>query len=481
MSQKNIRWLLEEIPTLITEEILPGDVAERLRRHYGDKQQGRGIGWAVVLFSILGALLIGGGIILLLAHNWEQLSRPVRTVLSFAPLVCAQVLGGWVSWKRRDRTGWREGAGTLLTLTIGSTIALIGQTYNIAGDFGSFMLTWSLLALPVVYLLDASVPAVLYVAGIVAWVADARFSVGQPLWFWLLTALLVPYLWLTSRVNRYGMRHVLVSWALALALCIGAGFTLTRDLGETWMLVYSGVFAVLYLLGERWFGDAASWWQRPFQTLGACGVFGLSLLLTFRWPWHEVVVPWHGNPEAMPLAIAVGWPLAAVALWLMSLRRRQLAEVLFGALPLIVAVGYLTAGHERGVIPATILMDIYLFILGVGTLWRGVREQQLGVVNGGMLMLSTLIALRFFDGDFSFVIRGLVFMAVGVGFLMTNLILIRRKRSNGMNKKLRLGCYLMTALAQVAVPANMIWGLTGPDAGPNLHIPHTTGGSLRRV
>jgi len=50
------------------------------------------------------------------------------------------------------------------------------------------------------------------------------------------------------------------------------------------MLTYAGIFAGLYLLGERWFADAANWWQRPFQTLGACGVFGLSLLLTFRWP-----------------------------------------------------------------------------------------------------------------------------------------------------------------------------------------------------
>ena len=326
MNQKYIRWLLEEMPTLINDGILPPEVAERLRQHYGNEERGRGMHWAVVLFSVLGAVLIGGGIILLLAHNWDQLSRSVRTVLSFAPLVCAQVLGAWVIWKRRDRTGWREGAGTLLTLAIGSTIALIGQTYNIAGDFGSFMLTWSLLALPVVYLLDASVPAVLYLAGSLAWVADVRFNAGQPMWFWLLTALIVPSLWLTSRVNRYRMRPVLVSWALALAICIGAGFTLTQDLGAIWMLTYAGIFAVLYLLGERWFADAANWWQRPFQTLGACGVFGLSLLLTFRWPWHEVIVPWHGNPTAAPLAIAVLWPIAVITLWLTSLRRRQFAD-----------------------------------------------------------------------------------------------------------------------------------------------------------
>ena len=43
-------------------------------------------------FGILGAVLIGGGIILLLAHNWEQLGRPARVAVAFAPLVLSQAL-----------------------------------------------------------------------------------------------------------------------------------------------------------------------------------------------------------------------------------------------------------------------------------------------------------------------------------------------------------------------------------------------------
>jgi hypothetical protein len=63
----------------------------------------------------------------------------------------------------------------------------------------------------------------------------------------------------------------------------------------------------------------------------------------------------------------------------------------------------------------------------VGTLWRGLRENRLGVVNAGMLMLSALIITRFFDSDLSFVVRGLAFIVVGIGFFATNTVLIRRK------------------------------------------------------
>jgi len=42
-------------------------------------------------------------------------------------------------------------------------------------------------------------------------------------------------------------------------------------------------------------------------------------------------------------------------------------------------------------------------------------------------MLAALIILRFFDSDLGFVVRGLAFITVGIGFLVTNVVLIRRK------------------------------------------------------
>ena len=73
--------------------VVSAEAADKLRQHYGPlgKTDGRRI--ALVLFGLLGAVLIGGGIILLIAYNWSELTRPVRAAISFAPLVLAQVLG----------------------------------------------------------------------------------------------------------------------------------------------------------------------------------------------------------------------------------------------------------------------------------------------------------------------------------------------------------------------------------------------------
>ena len=45
------------------------------------------------------------------------------------------------------------------------------------------------------------------------------------------------------------------------------------------------------------------------------------------------------------------------------------------------------------------------------------------------LILSALVLCRFFDSDLGFVLRGVVFIALGAGFLFTNFALLRRKRT----------------------------------------------------
>ncbi|MBP2663509.1 MAG: hypothetical protein H6Q71_1457 [Firmicutes bacterium] len=65
--------------------------------------------------------------------------------------------------------------------------------------------------------------------------------------------------------------------------------------------------------------------------------------------------------------------------------------------------------------------------LSVSIITNGVRNQRIGVVNLGMMTIVALIVARFFDIDVSFVVRGIVFVLVGLGFLAANVVLLRRK------------------------------------------------------
>lgn len=73
------------------------------------------------------------------------------------------------------------------------------------------------------------------------------------------------------------------------------------------------------------------------------------------------------------------------------------------------------------------IFNVYLLVLSISRILIGVRSNNLGSLNIGMLILAALIIARFFDSDINFVVKGLVFIMVGIGFLVSNLVLIRKK------------------------------------------------------
>jgi hypothetical protein len=48
-----------------------------------------------------------------------------------------------------------------------------------------------------------------------------------------------------------------------------------------------------------------------------------------------------------------------------------------------------------------------------------------------MLVIAALVVVRFFDAEIGFVAKGLAFIAVGIGFLVANLVMARRLRRAG--------------------------------------------------
>ena len=438
MSKQAIQWLYHELPRLVAQGLLTPEADAKLRAHYGPIEPARPARLAVIIFGVLGALLIGAGIMLMLAHNWEDLSRPVRAVLSFLPLVLAQGLAAWTMFNRPQSLAWREGAGALLFLMIGASISLVAQTYNISGDLPRFLLTWALLGLPVVYLLDAVVPALLYLWGITEWACHLRWEDGFAAGYWPLAALLLPLLALWLRAGRYRVRPTLLLWALCVSVTVAAGVTIERVLPGLWIMLYAGLFALMFLIGEFWYGAAEGFWARPLRHFGAAGVLVLAFLFTFEWPWKEIGWNyWYGGRfhhpawRAIPDAVLGSLiPIAAIVLLGMTVRRKTPLGLLFGLAPILAILGYALASLTDTYAPSAGLFDLYLLVAGLWLLVSGIRINKQGQMNVGLLAITALLVARFFDSDLDFLLRGLLFIALGIAFLVANIVMLRRKGAN---------------------------------------------------
>jgi len=426
-------WLSSELPGLLEKGILTSEAAAALSAYYKLDEHGQARRLAVVVCAILGGTLIGAGIILLIAHNWDDMGRTARTVLSFLPLAAACLLTGWALERKPPSAAINEGGGIFHVLSIGAAISLISQTYHISGDFPAFVLTWSLLALPLVYLLRSTSVAVLYLIGITVWAGSRIEGHAEMLGFWPLLAAALPFYGGLLKENRVSLRANWLSVALGVSMLIALGFQCGEMMEHTWALVFSGYFSVLYLAERQWFRpESAPRFIHPFRALGAGGIMVLAITMSYHGMWEEPVFSW--KPEistatyGVAFGLSYGFVLAAAVLLLFCRRKKTDFNFVAAVLPLAALVACLLAlhGQETAVV---VLMNGFAALLALGTILRGFQHNRIGTLNAGMVIAAALIAARFFDSDLSFVARGVAFILIGTGFLAANGILLKKRKT----------------------------------------------------
>lgn len=430
MNKAGIRWLYQELPDLIAKDIVTKESADKLHQHYGEVKNVAKTTAMLIILGTLGALLIGLGIILLLAHNWDQFSQFTRTILSFLPLVLGQCLAFWVLQKKPQSGAFKEASATFLSLMVGASISLISQTYNIPADADTFILTWMFLIIPITYLMQATLPAAIYLIGITIWAGFQSYGSVKAVLFWPLAAVIIPHFIWTIRQEIYALRTSILSLIMIICVASAASFSLGKTWPGSWVIISPCVYAIFYFLGEFKFSKMTTNWQRPLRLVGSVGLFILAFMFTFRDTWQYLggyAYSFRGNFfdfSALPDHI-ITLAIIVSAVWLLNdnLKRKNLTVALFGVVPLLAMIAYSVKG-QSGALPL-LIFNVYLLILSISHIAMGFRNSNLSVVNRGMLMLAILIIARFFDSDISFVMKGIVFIIVGMGFLAVNFKLAR--------------------------------------------------------
>lgn len=444
MSKKFIQELNKEIPEWVSRGYISNDSADKIRGHY---EAGGGDWSKSAVFSIIASLLIGLGVISILAYNWKELSHTVKTVIAFTLLVIPQAIGFYTLWKEKRSAAWREGAAIILTLCIGASIALIGQIYHLPSDTTAFFITWCLLALPLVYFFGSNITALLYLAGITTWAALAQNEGGNAMLFWLWVLLLVPYYYLELKKDLMSNRSIFLLWVSCLSFSVAIGITLEKVLPGLWTVIYGGFFGVLYLTGKIYFQNAAYTWQKPLQTSGTLGIISLAAFFTYEFPWNDVgwdyyrpggrFQEWAALPDYILTLLLIIIPVILITVAFMDKDREESGFWLlpFGVFPFVSIIGYILAALNKGEIPAMIVFNIYLGLAGAATFIYGFNKKRRGTANGGVFIMLLLIALRFTDEDMSFLTRGIWFIGCGITFLVINFLLGRTIPDNQKVKK----------------------------------------------
>ncbi len=422
------KTVLEE---LIEHRIISTETAAAIENYYKNKEEDSP-SKLLLVFGILGALLGGLGIILVFAHNWDDFSITVKCILSVLPLALGQLLCAYTLFKKPDSQMWRESSATFLFLSIGASIALIAQTYNIPGDFSSFMLTWCILGVPLVYILKSQVASLLYLIGITTFCVSKNY-LGYPRlenhWYWLMLLAVIPNYFTLIKEKINGNFTVFHHYFIAISIAICWGSVANNNSNETLIFFnYIFLFGLYYFIGKTQLFLPLKTIANSYAVIGKLGGLYLLYMASFKWMWEEIL---NSTYDLFTIFFGI-----TVVLFLgLLFRLYQLSRIKQLAIEPLIQYSFLVLVvlffvNEVSTLFAVILTNFYLLFIGIKEINRGNKERSIARMNFGILIIAVLVTCRFFDTNMSFVVRGVLFILVGIGFFTLNYYMLRKKNSH---------------------------------------------------
>ncbi|HUR60291.1 MAG TPA: DUF2157 domain-containing protein [Opitutaceae bacterium] len=409
---KQTRWLSSEVDRWTAEGIVSLEQAARIRALY--VEPAGALSWGLIVFFGLGAVIVGLGVTLLLAYNWDDIPKFGKLALILGLTALAHAGG----LRFRIHPDWRAQLGEALsllgTMMFGAGIWLVAQVYHIDEHFPNGFLVWALGALAMAWALDSIVQGVLATILFAIWggAETLRFHspagmsalaivIGIGPLFWrrrsavLLATIVAAMYWLmlvnasywAGSAGVFGNAFALAVLLIALAKLIGEDFGRCR--GVLAFFGWSGFILCAYILSfDSAARGALHWTYRPDVGVLALVYRWLLFVLTLAaWGW----LAWRarrGEREPVPRE---EWLCPIALLYAQGLRLFQRGEAGFVA----------------------VVFNLVCLALAAAWMVRGCREGRLRPTVVGSLLLSAVLLARYFDLFDSLALRGVAFLILG--------------------------------------------------------------------
>ncbi len=430
-------WTIEEIGQAfdqvsagtVTKLILP--VPKRPRDSKGQ---------IVTTIAILGTLLVGLGVILFIASNWQQIGPWPKVLMVFAALFGTYFASDYLQYKK-DRPRLARALAFLGTLLMGGAIVLIAQIFNIVAENNNTLLYWALLILPIVYGLELKMGLALATVLVFIWqfaksaggidIFNFFDSSAHTVNYWyplLLGGIMVPLAY-RLRATKVQPLNAIGLWLwLILASYFWAENSIRPGDGNynydhgipgllviTTMLYGVAIFCLgrLHQMYEKWKGMEAG-----YTILGFFMVFFPSFLLSFAELGDEIL------DSNVPPVSAIGWQSATalavlvvsalVSMWLYrvteSTKRLYLGgNAAVGAvLALVFAILFFPTTFY------VVLFNVLVFIESLGLMWYGYESRDKGYINLGLAFFLLMILVKYFQWGYDLFDRSLFFIGGGL-------------------------------------------------------------------
>ena len=350
------------------------------------------MGWLVTAVSIIGALVLAGGVVLLFASQWRKMPDWFRTAVVFAGMFAAYAGGYLLTYRYgMDR--------------IGGALLLLGVLLFEAGLF----LFADIYGLPLTT--NGEQPA--------------------PLYFLLAAIGTLPLAYAFG--SRIVLLFAIANFVISVIFWLIARYVDTEKTDS--VLIVIGVLGVaLYAVGHLHAMRTA--WEKfgeVYLFVGTVVTLSLVYVFTFDEPWRSIIddgIESYAAPPLVYMSIAIA---AVLVIGQFAARARDLeADIETGILAALLAVAAVVATWPAWTGYAIVFNGVF-FAAAAGIVARGYLRGDERYVNFGLLLVAVGVLTRYVDVFWSllansafFIIGGVLLLAVAFGLERLRRTLVSR-------------------------------------------------------
>ncbi len=437
--QRQSEWLRGEAEKWVRDGLLTEAQRIALLQRYPACRGGKA--WGTILFSSLGAVIAGLGVILLLAHNWDVIGRIEKLAIVAGSVLATHITGLFFFRSTERERPLGEGICLFGSMLFGAGIWLVAQIYHIDEHYPNAFMVWGFGCLLMAVVMPSIPQAILGTILVTIWSVAERGEFGTPM-------LLAPFLVVgISGFMAYRYRSRLLLAVVIPAFYLTYGFVHPRGECTPWMVYLTIMSWSATMLALSYLVRRNGRFTESNLVLAVCGWLpyaGVLYVMAFPeasreiFDWERHAMGWmHFVYWLLPvLACLFFWGIV-VRDWVSGNVERREGEL----------------GMEVFLIPLTVLLamadlfylrilggwvvagpfNLVLIVIAASLVASGCRYGLLRTTLLGTILMVLVIVTRYFDLFESLLVRGLVFVIMG-GLLLAEGIVYsraRRQRATG--------------------------------------------------
>jgi uncharacterized membrane protein len=376
-----------------------------------------------LLFAIyiIGAVLIGAGVVSFVAAHWEEITPSIKVGLIVACMLTGHVAGFYL-WKVSARSPRLGHALIVLgTLVFGANIGLMAQIFHIRSYFYNGLFAWAIGAIIMAYALESVPNAV--IAILVSFIGFCGWAGDNPQSFcyypFIAAAIFLPFAYLCRSVLAFSLS--LLAVGAAVVVCAGVGSEELASFG----LAAPGA-ALLFFAYGLLLHRTANFKSFAYPAMVAATAFIAFGAYLSSFHSYEMRFP-DLLQHRMWLVPTICLYVPALVMWGLAFKG-TLADGEIRLVALGVLVSCVLVAAPIALTPvlmsapdsfwSIVFSNVACLVLSTALVINSFRAEDRRFFWAGVLFVALVIASRFFEYETGLLIKAVVFITCGVGLII---------------------------------------------------------------